>query len=139
MTIKEKIVKAPKGRVSRRSLGANQKFRFKGLDTENFHYRVANDVDDRIEHLKDLGYELVDSEAIEGNGVDSASSVGGKTNVAVGNGIRGKLMRIPKDEFELAQREKNQALDEAEAQMKNQTTLEGNYGKIEFTREHKRS
>lgn len=139
MTIKEKIVKPPKGRVSRQSLTRKNKFRIEDQDP-NYHYRMVNDIDDRIEDLIGLGYELVDKKVSTGDTeVDKASSMGATTARHVGNGIKAYLMRIPKEEYELAQAEKNAHLDQVEAQLKGQTALDGNYGKITVTREQVRN
>lgn len=136
MTQKERIVKAPKGRVVRQGLLRKDKFRIKDIDP-NYHYRMVNDIDDRIEDLKDLGYELVDQSISTGaSNVDNASSqTSSKTVRHVGNGIKGYLMRIPKEEYDEMQRQKNAHLDQVEAQMKNQAASDGNYGSITVNRE----
>lgn len=66
----------------------------------NYHYRIVNDVDDRIERLQEIGYELAPKERVGAVGnkrVDDGSSLGSVAHFSVGQGTRAVVMRIPKE------------------------------------------
>jgi len=113
MTI-EKAANRPK----RTPLGQRNRLSF-GKQDPNFVYRVINDQDDRLVQAQEAGYDFVvgdeplgDKRAAEGGKIDS------RVSKPVGNGVRGFLMRIPKDYYEDDQNAKMSAVEETEKALK---------------------
>jgi hypothetical protein len=103
---------------------------FKGKDN-GYEYRLVNDKEDRVSIFKDAGYEVVRSDL--GIGDDKAgegTSLGSIVTKSVGRGIKGVLLRIPKDLYEEDQRKKLEKLKATDAALKNKTSNagEGFYG-----------
>lgn len=93
---------------------------FSGLD-DNFVYRVFNDVSEgeRIKAAQAAGYDFVQSDEQLGDSrVAEAGKVGKNVSKHVGNGVRGYLMRIPKELYTEDQASKQQQVDATEAAMK---------------------
>ena len=68
-------------------------------------YRVVNDVDSRIEDLRDLGYEVVQADGKLGDvSVDNPRGLGSAVTKPVGGGITGVLMAIDKDIYDERQK-----------------------------------
>jgi len=135
MTQKEAIAKAPASRVSRIPVGARTILTVKGKDP-NYEYRIVNDVEDRITQFLDAGYEIVADEAVKvGDGrVSQGSSIGSQKHLSVGQGTKAFVMRIKKEFFEEDQEAKQRRVNELESSIK-QKALDGNYGKLEITRD----
>lgn len=119
-------LKSKANRPERTPLGARNRLSFKGQDP-NYVYRVINDVDDRLEAAKEAGYDFV----LDGNLGDKRAAEGGKVDSRVskpvGNGIRGYLMRIPREYYETDQAEKMRKVDESEHAMRPNKN-KGEYG-----------
>lgn len=132
---KEAIVKSPSGRPTRVPVGARNVLTVKGQDP-NYHYRLVNDDEDRVQQFLDAGYELVPAKDVEvgDKRINSASPEGSAKQVSVGGGKKGFLMRIPKEYFEEDQRTKQRSVDELEAATK-QKALNGTYGTLEISRD----
>ncbi len=114
-------------RPKRTPLGARNRLTF-GAQDPNFVYRVINDQDDRLKRAQEAGYEFVvsdeqlgDKRVAEGGKVDS------RVSKPVGNGVRGFLMRIPREYYDEDQQAKAQRIDDVEAAMKPNTS-KGEYG-----------
>ncbi len=120
-------------RPQRASLGKRDRLSIKNKE-EGFVYRIVNDVDDRVEQLKGVGYEICTNEhvgAIGNKRVDNTSSVGSAAHFSVGQGTKAVVMRIPKDWYDEDQRAKQQELDAVEATMKSDARRAADYGKLE--------
>lgn len=130
---KEAIVKAPKGRPVRQGINRKQKVKVTNLDPA-YHYRLVNDIDDRIEDMMELGYEHVNKTTVGDRDVDKPSSEGTRTQMSVGNGIKGFLMRVRKEDFDEGQKQKDEVVNETERAMKRQALDGNNYGKLEISR-----
>jgi len=135
MAEKEAISKAPAGRVTRVPVSQRNVLTVKGKDPA-YEYRVVNDVDDRIAQFLEGGYELVDKDShdVGDKRVSQGTSVGSKKVFSVGQGIKGHLMRIPKDLYEMDQAAKQGFVNRQEASIK-EKALDGNYGKLEISRD----
>lgn len=135
MAEKEAISKAPAGRVTRVPVSQRNVLTVKGKDP-NYVYRVVNDVDDRIAQFIEGGYELVDDNSTDvgDKRVSQGTSVGSKKIFSVGQGTKGYLMRIPKELYEEDQAAKQRFVSQQEASIK-EKALDGNYGKLEVTRD----
>jgi len=98
-------------RPRRQSLSTRNRLDVKDQDP-NYHYRIVNDVDDRVSRLQELGYEVAPKETVGAVGskrVDDASSLGSIKHFSVGQGTKAIVMRIPK---EYAIEDQNVKLDE---------------------------
>lgn len=135
MAEKEAISKAPAGRVTRVPVSQRNVLTVKGKDPA-YEYRVVNDVDDRIAQFLEGGYELVDKDShdVGDKRVSQGTSVGSKKVFSVGQGIKGHLMRIPKELYEQDQAAKQGFVSRQEASIK-EKALDGNYGKLEISRD----
>lgn len=134
MSNKEAISKSPSGRVQRTPVGKRSILSVRGKDPE-YHYRIVNDKDDRIEAFLAAGYEAVNAKDIKvgDNRVDAASPEGSVARVSVGLGDKAVVMRIRKDWFEEDQARKLKEVDLNEAATK-QEALNGTYGKLDISR-----
>jgi hypothetical protein len=133
--IKEAIAKAPSGRPQRVPVGTRNVLTVAGKDP-NYEYRIINDSGDRVQEFLDAGYELVkrDSVRVGDKRVNSASAEGTVSQVSVGQGQKGVVVRIRKEWFEEDQARKQRHVNELEAATKAKA-LDGTYGKLEITRD----
>lgn len=88
---------------------SRSRLRVTGKDAK-YEYYIANDLDNRIEVMKEAGWEVVteDSVKIGDRRIGAASAEGSAKTVSVGGGVTGVLMRIPKEWYEEDQARKNQ-------------------------------
>ncbi len=133
-TEKEAISKAPSGRVKRVPVGTRNILTVEGKDP-NYHYRIINDTGDRVQEFTDAGYELVDAKSVRigDKRLNQASSEGTISQVSVGQGEKGYLVRIKKEwyaEDQAAKQSKVQAIEDATKQK----ALNGTYGKLDISR-----
>lgn len=130
---KENLVKTPTTRVRRSPVEGRNRLKIRGLDP-NYEYRVVNDVDDRVAHLLDRGYEFeLDPDIRVGDSyIDENSRLGKVRMISVGGGIKAVLMRIRKDWYEEDQLSKQEYVRKTELAMR--PNPDGQYGKIEVTR-----
>jgi len=132
---KEAIAKAPSGRVRRTPLTRKNVLTVSGKDPD-FVYRVVNDKEDRVTELSEIGYEVVTDDKVQvgDKRVSKASTEGTVKRVNVGKGEKGVVMRIRKDWYEEDQKAKQEYVNETERATK-QKALDGNYGKLEISRD----
>jgi hypothetical protein len=131
---RELAQKSPSGRPKRQSLTQRGRMRVRNADP-NFVYRFVNDTEDRVEILKEMGYEVVTEEAVgrlSDKRVDVGAPVGSGASIAVGNGTRAVLMRIPKTWYQEAQQEKLEEVTKLEESLKPKNS-DGTYGKVEMS------
>jgi hypothetical protein len=132
---KEQVAKSPSGRVRRTPLGQRQVLSVRGKDP-NFEYRIVNDTGDRVQRFLDAGWENVPADQIEvgDKRINSPSPEGSKAQVSVGQGLKAYVLRIKKEWYE-----EDQAAKQAEVNRIEEATrkdaLNGNYGKLEVTRD----
>lgn len=105
------------GRVRRTPLTVRNKLTVMERDP-NYHYRIVNVKEDRVEQFKEQGYEVVLSTKVGDSQVDSASSLGSATEISVGGGMKAVIMRTPKEFYDEDQAMKQAQIDELEATMK---------------------
>lgn len=132
MSLKDEMKKLKKPRVRPPLNGRNVlTVREEDMDP-NYRYRVVNDDGDRVEMLKERGYEVVTGNVRLGDKrVATAGSEGTPVTAYVGGGMKGVLMRIPKEYFDEDQAAKQDYVDSTEAATK---TSAGDYGKVEIER-----
>ena len=119
-------------RPKRTTLGMRNRLTVANKDPE-YVYRVVNDVEDRVEILKGIGYEIVPAADIKvgDSRVDVGSHVGSASTIALGQGVRGVVMRIKKDWYDEDQATKQLEVDKVEQTMKQQ---DGLYGTVKVGR-----
>lgn len=98
----------------------------------NFEYRIVNDDGDRISQFEDMGYEVVKDSGIKvgDRRIANPTKEGSPIQISVGGGQKAYVMRIRKDWYEEAQKEKDSHVDEIEKGMVRDTKGSADYGKI---------
>lgn len=122
-------------RPQRTSLGKRDRLAIKNRE-EGYVYRIVNDVDDRVENLQGLGYELCSKEQVGAVGnrrVDNTSSIGSTAHFSVGQGTKAVVMRIKSEWYQEDQRSKQAEVDEVEGTMKSDARKAADYGKLEIS------
>lgn len=109
----QKLVKTPK--TTRTTIGRREMLTVKNADPD-FHYSVVNDYNGRVEAAKELGYEVVISDDVIGDSsINNPSALGSVSTKAVGHGVTGVLMRVPKENYSrnqvIKQKEVTQSVD----------------------------
>ena len=101
-----------------------------------FEYRIVNDTGDRVAMFEERGYEIVPSDSITvgDRRVAKASALGSPTEVSVGNGTKGFLMRIKKEWYDEDQAAKEAQIKEQEKAMKADAS-QGMYGSLKITKD----
>ena len=102
---------------------------------KGLHYRWVNDVGDRVQRLKEAGYEVVtDKGKFAVGGDDMPETVGNVISRRVGAGVTAYLMATPEDWYEEDKRAREAVIDEQEATMKASLNSgeDGRYGKVEI-------
>lgn len=132
--IKEAIAKAPSGRTQRTPVGTRNVLTVAGKDP-SYVYRIINDSGDRVQEFLDAGYELVSASSVRvgDKRVGKATAEGTVSQVSVGQGMKGYIVRIRKEWYDEDQALKQQRVAEAEAATKAKA-LDGTYGKLEISR-----
>jgi len=132
--IKEAIAKAPSGRTQRTPVGTRNVLTVAGKDP-SYVYRIINDSGDRVQEFLDAGYELVSASSVRvgDKRVGKATAEGTVSQVSVGQGMHGYVVRIRKEWYDEDQALKQQRVAEAEAATKAKA-LDGTYGKLEISR-----
>lgn len=107
---------------------------------KGFHYHIFNDTGDRVEQMKERGYEVVTHEVSVGDRrAASSKKVGSPVVLNVGAGTKGVLMRIPQDWYDEDQKEKLRmadSMEEAITGKRNPQTgeLSGDYGSVSISK-----
>jgi hypothetical protein len=83
----------------------------------NYHYRIVNVKEDRVEQFQEQGYEIVGATPVGDKQIDAPSSLGSASEISVGGGLKAVVMRIPKEFYEEDQAMKQAQIDELEATM----------------------
>ena len=132
---KEAIAKAPRGRPQRVPVGTRNVLTVAGKDSD-YEYRIVNDSGDRVQEFLDAGYEIVkqDSVRVGDKRVNSASAEGSLSQISVGQSQKAFVMRIRKEWYEEDQAAKQAKVKQLEDSTKAKA-LDGNYGKLEITRD----
>lgn len=101
-----------------------------------YHYRIVNDVDDRVERLKIAGYDIAEEKVGVGDvGVENNNiSLGSGARMHVGKGVKAVLMKIPKEIYQEDQRAKQREVDKKESSIKRKINSgeDGTYGEVEI-------
>lgn len=129
---RQAIVKSPAARPRRNRINVRNRLTVANKEP-GYMYRVVNDVEDRVEILKEIGYEIVNAGDVKvGEArVDVGSNVGSAASMSVGNGVRGVVMRIREDWYNEDQANKQADIEQTESAMKKQ---DGLIGEVQITR-----
>lgn len=103
---------------------------------KDYHYRVVNDVDGRVEKLESFGYECVQKDGQLGDPTaDGSTSLGSTITKPVGGGKTGVLMRTKLEDYEEDQADKQRMeVDAKEATLFEKSKEDGHYGKLRIDR-----
>ena len=96
----------------------------------NYHYRVVNanleSDPDRIENLKEMGYEVVEKGDTGEKRVDTPSALGSAGLISVGQGTKAVVMRIRKEWYKEDQDAKQEEINKTERE----ADKRADYGKL---------
>lgn len=112
----DKPAQAQVSRPRRTPIGRRNRLSVENKDP-NYVYRIVNDVDGRVQDMIDRDYEIVLDAKVGDKRVDSISSLGSATQIAVGKGIKAIVMRKRKDWHDEDQALKQKEIDDLEASM----------------------
>lgn len=107
----------PEGRPVRTPITKRNRLTVKNTDP-NYHYRIVNSVDDRVEQFLEQGYEIDPQSQVGDKQVDVPSPLGSAKQISVGGGTRAVVMRIPKEYFKEDQAAKQAEVDALEDSMR---------------------
>lgn len=98
-----------------------------------FVYRVVNDVGDRIEQLKAIGYEIVEDSKVQvgDRRVANPTKEGSPVKVSVGGGVQGYVMRIKQEWYDEDKAKKDAHVDQIEKGLVRDAKEQTDYGKIQ--------
>lgn len=104
-------------------------------DQDDFHYHWFNDVEERLQHCLEAGYEFVGKTGLSvgDKTVESARGTDSIVKKGVGGGRIAYLMRIPMELYKQDQAAKQLEVDKLDANIKS-PKVDGSYGKVEITR-----
>jgi len=113
--------------------GTRNKLNVRGQEP-GYVYRIVNDIEDRVQSLQEMGYEIVtDSKVTVGDKrIANPTQEGSPVKVSVGQGVQAYVMRQKQEWFDEDQKAKNARTDELEAQMKRDAKEAGFYGKLKI-------
>ncbi len=114
--------------------GVRQRLTVRNQDP-NYVYRIVNDIDDRVQSLLDIGYEIDTATKVGDKRAGAPTSAPGTpTTVSLGQGDKGVVMRIKKELYEERQAAKAEVVREREEALQNPTQNGADYGKVRLTR-----
>ncbi len=122
-------------RIRRSSInGTRNRLNVRGKEP-GYVYRIVNDVDDRIQTFKEMGYELVtDTSVVVGDKrVANPSQEGSPVEVSVGQGVKAFVMRQKQEWYDEDQKAKQTQVNELEASMKKESLAD--YGTLKITKD----
>ena len=113
--------------------GTRNRLNVRGQE-EGYVYRIVNDIDDRIQSLQEMGYEIVTDKnvTVGDKRIANPTQEGSPVKVSVGQGIQAYVMRQKKEFFDEDQLAKAAKNDELEATMKREAKDAGFYGNLKI-------
>lgn len=133
MSQKEPIAKAPPKRPRRGSLNKKNILGVTGKEP-GYEYRIVNDEGDRVQAFLDNGWEVVPAKDVRvgEKRITAASEEGSAAMASVGQGQKAYVLRIREDWYKEDQVEKQAYVNATEAATKENSKLDGYYGKVEI-------
>ena len=97
-----------------------------------FVYRVVNDVGDRIEQLKAIGYEIVEDQGVQvgDRRIANPTKEGSPVKVSVGGGVQGYVMRIKQEWYDEDKAKKDAHVNSIEKGLVRDAKEKTDYGNI---------
>lgn len=113
--------------------GTRNRLNVRGQE-EGYVYRIVNDIDDRIQSLQEMGYEIVTDKGVTvgDKRIANPTQEGSPIKVSVGQGIQAYVMRQKKEFFDEDQASKAERVNELENSMKRDAKDAGFYGKLKI-------
>lgn len=113
--------------------GTRNRLNVRGQE-EGYVYRIVNDIDDRIQSLQEMGYEIVTDKGVTvgDKRIANPTQEGSPIKVSVGQGIQAYVMRQKKEFFDEDQLAKAERVNELENSMKRDAKDAGFYGKLKI-------
>ena len=100
-----------------------------------YEYRIVNDIDDRVQSLLDVGYEIDTNTKVGDKRAGNPSSAPGTPiTVSLGQGDKGIVMRIKKELKAERDAEKAELVRERELALQNPSQNGADYGKVTLSR-----
>lgn len=127
---RELTTKSPSGRVKRTPITVRNRLSLRERDP-NYHYRIVNDTDGRVDQFLERGWEVVKDAKVGDKRVENSTGVGSIPTVSVGQGIKGVVLRIKNEYYEEDQRAKLAEVDATEATMHQDARRASDYGTLE--------
>jgi hypothetical protein len=99
---------------------------------DGYVYRIVNDIDDRIQSMQEIGYEIVTDTGVSVGDKRTANPTqeGSPIKVSVGNGVQAYVMRQKQEFYDEDQAAKAAQVNELESSMKREAEANGFYGKL---------
>ena len=120
-------------RASRRSSinGTRNVLNISGKEP-GFVYRVVNDVGDRIEQLKAIGYEVVEDSQVQvgDRRIANPTKEGSPVKVSVGGGVQGYVMRTKQEWYDEDKAKKDAHVNSIEKGLVRDAKEKTDYGNI---------
>src|SRR3990167_5039715 len=96
-----------------------------------YEYRIVNDIDDRVQSLLDVGYEIDTNTKVGDKRAGNPSSAPGTPiTVSLGQGDKGIVMRIKKELKAERDADKAELVRERELALQNPSQNGADYGKV---------
>ena len=97
-----------------------------------FVYRVVNDVGDRIEQLKTIGYEVVEDSQVQvgDRRIANPTKEGSPVKVSVGGGVQGYVMRTKQEWYDEDKAKKDAHVNSIEKGLVRDAKEKTDYGNI---------
>jgi len=113
--------------------GTRNKLNVRGQEP-GYVYRIVNDIDDRVQTLQEMGYEMVTDKnvTVGDKRIANPTQEGSPVKVSVGQGVQAYVMRQKQEWYDEDRAIRKQQADEIEAQMKREAKDAGFYGKLKI-------
>lgn len=113
--------------------GTRNKLNVRGQEP-GYVYRIVNDIEDRVQTLQEMGYEMVTDKnvSVGDKRIANPTQEGSPVKVSVGQGIQAYVMRQKQEWYDEDQKAKAARTDELEAQMKREARAASDYGKLKI-------
>jgi hypothetical protein len=107
----------------------------RGGNTDDFEYRVVNDVGDRVAQFEEQGYEIVTDPKIQigDRRIANPTKEGAPIRVSVGGGMQAYVMRQKKEFYNEDKAAKAAHVDKTEGATKADARKSADYGKLKLS------
>lgn len=97
-----------------------------------YQYRIVNDSGDRVAQMQEVGYEIVQDDAVRvgDRRIANPTKEGSPVKVSVGNGQQAYVMRIKQEWYDEDQASKAERADELERGTLREAKQNADYGQV---------